>query len=73
VSVAVVGRELDEVQVVQDRRRAREVGKEDEARLERRDEQRLEAVVVRRNLRSEFGDPASNLVPAEVDLADPMV
>jgi hypothetical protein len=73
VSVAVVRRELDEIQVVQNRRRAREVRKEDEARLERRDEQRLEAVVVRRNLGSEFRDPASNLVPAEVYLADPMV
>ena len=73
VSVAVVRRELDEVEVVEDRDRAREVGKEDKARLERRDEQRLEAAVVGRNLRSEFRDPASNLVPAEVDLADPMV
>jgi hypothetical protein len=71
--IAVVGGEFDEVQVVQDRRRAREVGEEDEARLERRDEEGLEAVVVRRNLGSELRDPASNLVPAEVNLADPSV
>jgi hypothetical protein len=71
--IAVVGCELDEVQVVQDRRRAREVGEKDEARLERRDEERLEAVVVGRDLSAELTDPAPNLVPAEVDLADPRI
>jgi len=59
--------------VVEDRRRAREIGEEDKAGLERRDEQRLEAVVVGRDLRSELRDAALDLLVAEVDLADPRV
>jgi hypothetical protein len=59
--------------VVEDRRRAREIGEEDEAGLERRDEQRLETVVVGRDLRSELLDPALDLLVAEVDLANPLV
>jgi hypothetical protein len=72
-SVRVVRRELDEVEVVEDRRRPREVGEEDEARLQRRDEERLETVVVGRDVGTELLDSALDLVPAEVDLADPAV
>jgi hypothetical protein len=70
VGAPVIGRKLDEVEVVEDRRRAREIGEEDEAGLERRDEQRLEAVVVGRDLRAELRDAALDLLAAEVDLAN---
>jgi hypothetical protein len=66
---AVAG-ELEEVEVVEDRQRAGEVGAEDEARLQRRDEERLAAGVVACELRSELGDPFADLLCAEVDLAD---
>jgi hypothetical protein len=59
--------------VMEDRGRAGEVGQEDEARLERCDQQRLEPVVVGRDLRAELLDAASDLVSAEVDLADSSV
>jgi hypothetical protein len=59
--------------VVEDRRRARKVGEEDETRLQRRDEQRLAPVVVGGNLRTELLDAALDLVAAEVDLADTSV
>jgi hypothetical protein len=59
--------------VVEDRKRAREVGEEDDARLERSDEQRLPAGVVGRDLRSELLDPGRDLGGREVDLADTIV
>jgi hypothetical protein len=43
---AVVARQLDEVDLVLDRDRAREVGEEDEARLQQRDEQQVAVLVV---------------------------
>jgi hypothetical protein len=55
---------------MQDRRRPRQIREKDEARLERRDEERLDAVVGVRDLGAELLDPALNLVPAEVNLAD---
>jgi len=70
---AAVAGELDEVERVRDRDRAREVGEEDEARLERADEQRLAAVEVARDLRAELRDARSQLVGREVDLADPRI
>jgi hypothetical protein len=48
--------ELDEIQAVVDPDRAGQVGDEDDARLEGRDEQRLSALVVTRDLTSEFAD-----------------
>ena len=66
-----VAGELDEVDVVQDRQRARQVGEEDEARLQRPDEQRLPALVVVGDLRAELGDACRDLIRGEVDLADP--
>jgi hypothetical protein len=58
---------------VDDRQRAREIGDEDDCGLERGDEDRLEAVVVDGNLRAELLDPSLDLLPREVDLADPLV
>jgi len=43
---AVVAGQLDEIDLVLDRDRAREVGEEDEAGLQQRDEQQVAALVV---------------------------
>jgi hypothetical protein len=72
-TVAVVGGQVDEVEVVDDRQRARKVGDEDERRLQRGDEDRLEAVVVRGDLGAELIDARLELLPREVDLADALV
>jgi hypothetical protein len=70
---AVVARQLDEVDLVLDRDRAREVGEEDEARLQQRDEQQVVVLVVARDLRAQLLDAAAQLVGAEEDLADARV
>jgi hypothetical protein len=70
---AVVARQLDEVDLVLDRDRAREVGEEDEARLQQRDEQQVAVLVVARDLRAQLLDAAAQLVGAEEDLADARV
>jgi hypothetical protein len=49
---------------------AREVGDEDDARLERGDEQRLAALVVAGDLTPELGDARSQLLAREVDLPE---
>jgi hypothetical protein len=67
---AVVARELDEVDRVWNRDRAREVGQEDEARLQQRDEQQVATGVLAGDLRAELIDPSSQLVGCEKDLAD---
>jgi hypothetical protein len=75
-AAGLVGRvagQLDEVDMVQDRNRAGEVGEEDEARLQRRDEERLPALVVGGDLGAELGDPGCDLLGREVDLSDPVV
>ena len=69
---AVAG-ELDEVERVRDRDRAREVGDERDARLERADEQRLAAGVVARDLGAELPHAGRDLARVEVDLADALV
>ena len=56
VGAGRVARELDEVQAVVDPDRARQIGDEDDARLEGRDEQRLSALVITGDLTSEFAD-----------------
>ena len=56
VGAGRVARELDEVQAVVDPDRARQVGDEDDARLERRDEERLSTLVVTGDLASELAD-----------------
>jgi hypothetical protein len=58
---------------VEHRDGAREVGGEDEARLERGDENRLAVGVVPGDLRSELADARGDLGRGEVDLSDPVV
>jgi hypothetical protein len=65
--------QLDEVEPVVDRQRARELREEDEARLERADEDGLQALVVARDLPPELVDARAELVGAEVDLPDSLV
>jgi hypothetical protein len=52
-----VAGELDEIERVVDRQAAREVGDERDRRLQRRDQDRLEALVVPCNVGAELGDP----------------
>jgi hypothetical protein len=66
---AAVAGELDEVQVVRPGDGAREVGKEDEARLERADEERLPAGVVAVDLGAELADARGEVTRREVDLS----
>ena len=67
---ARIGGQLEEVDLVGDRQRTREVGQEDGARLERRDEQRLASGVHIGKLRSELGDAAADLRTGQVDIPD---
>ena len=67
---AVVAGELDKVDRVRDRDCAREVGQEDEARLQQRDEQQVATGVLAGDLRAELVDASSQLVRCEKDLAD---
>ena len=67
---AVVAGQLDEVDLMRDGNRPREVGQEDEARLQQRDEQQFAALVVARDLRAELRDAVAQLLCAEEDLAD---
>jgi hypothetical protein len=66
-----VARELDEVEAVLDREGAAEIGDEDETRLERRNEQRLLALVVPRDLGAQLSDTRMQLLPSEVDVTEP--
>jgi len=66
---AVVARELDEVDRVGDRDRAREVGQEDDARLQQRDEQQVAAGVVAGDVGAELADARLQLLGCEKDLA----
>jgi hypothetical protein len=65
-----VARELEEIESVRDPERAREVRDEDDARLQRRDEQRLSSVVVSRDVAAELADARLQLLAREVDLAE---
>ena len=67
---APVAGEVDEVEAVQDRNGAREIGEEDEARLQGADEDRLQARVVARDLRTELAHARTELLRREVDVAD---
>jgi hypothetical protein len=53
-----------------DRQGAREVGEEDEARLEAADEDRLAPGVVGADLSAQLRDPRGDLGGRQVDLAD---
>ena len=55
---------------MRDRQRPREVGEEDDARLQRRNEQRLAADVGRSKVDAELRDAASDLVARQIDLPD---
>jgi hypothetical protein len=70
VGAGGVARELEEVEPVGDADGAGEVGDEDEARLQRCDQERLAAVVVARYLPSELSDARSYLLAREVDGAE---
>jgi hypothetical protein len=70
VGAGCVARELEEVEPVRNAERAREVGEEDEARLQRRDEQRLAAVVVTGELAAELAYARRQLLAGEVDVAE---
>jgi hypothetical protein len=70
VGVGAVRGELDEVQPVRDPERPGEVGDEDDARLQRCDEQRLAAVVLGGDLAAELADAPPELLAGKVDLAD---
>jgi hypothetical protein len=68
-----VARELDEVEGVVDRQRPREIGEEDDARLERGDEERLAPGVVGADLAAQLADARRDLLGTEVDVADAAV
>ena len=68
-----VAGELDEVEVVRDGDRARQVGDERDARLQRPDQERLAASEVARDLLAQLAYARVDLVGVEVDLADPFV
>jgi hypothetical protein len=67
--VPVAG-ELDEIDLVRDRDRPREIGEEDEARLEERDQQKVAVGVVRGDLGAELPDARLELLGGEKGLAD---
>jgi hypothetical protein len=67
---AVVAGELDEVDRMGDRDRARKVGQEHEARLQQRNEQQVAAGVVARDVGPELADARLQLLGSEEDLAD---
>jgi hypothetical protein len=50
---------------------AREIGEEDDARLQRRDQERLARPVVVRDLVCQLCDPVCDLLAGEVPVADP--
>ena len=66
---AVVAGELDEVDLVRGRDRTREVGQEDEARLQQRDEQQVAAGVVAGDVGAELADAGLQFLGCEKDLA----
>ena len=70
---AVVAGELDEVDLVRGRDRTREVGQEDEARLEEGDQQQVLARVVLGDLRAELADACLQLLGREEHVADSRV
>jgi hypothetical protein len=58
---------------VVDRQRAREVGEEDDARLQQADQERLATGVVGGDLRAQLADAGADLGRRQVDVADPSV
>src|SRR5829696_10575177 len=70
---AVVARELYEVDLVRARDRPGEIGQEDDARLQDRDQQELLAAVVLGDLRAELIDSRVELLRREEHVPDPGV
>jgi hypothetical protein len=68
--VRPVRRQLDELELVRDVELAGEIGEEDDARLERRDQDELALVVVVRDLVCQLGDACGDLLRREVAVAD---
>ena len=66
---SVVRLELDEVERMRDGRAAREIRGEDDAALERHDEQQVASLVVGRDLGAELSHPLRQLGRREEDLA----
>jgi len=58
---------------VHDRQGARQVGEEDETRLQASDQDRLSAGVVPADLLAELGDASPDLAGGQIDLPDPPV
>jgi hypothetical protein len=58
---------------VRDRDRAREVGEEDEARLQQRDEEEVAVRVILRDLCAELTNARAELIGAEEDVADVLI
>ena len=71
--VHAVAGELDEVEVVVDRKSPRQVADEGNARFERSDEERFLAGVVAAQLGADLPDPRADLVSIEEDLGDALV
>jgi hypothetical protein len=69
-AAARVRGQLEKVDRVRNRQRAREVGEEDGARLQRCDEQRLAAGVGVGELAAELRDAALDLAACEIDVPD---
>src|SRR5262245_1430607 len=65
-----VRRELDDIERVGDAKRSRQVGEKDDARLQRRHENGIEAVVGFGDLRAELFDPLGDLGTREVHGTD---
>jgi len=63
-----VARELDEVEPMVNRQSPREIGDEDDAGFERRDQQRFASLVVTGDLPPELGDACPQLLAREVDV-----
>ena len=70
VGLPLVAGQLEEVELVRDGDRAREVGQEDETRLQRRDEEWILALVVAGDVGAELSDACGDLGGGEVDLPD---
>jgi hypothetical protein len=70
VGTGRIAGELEEVEPVWDADGAGEVGNEDEARLQRGDQEGLAAVVVARDLAAELADACAQLLTREVDGAE---
>ena len=65
-----VGGQLDELELVRNIQLAREIRKEDDARLQRGDQKRLGVAVVVGDLAGQLGDALRDLLGGEVAVAD---